>query len=357
MSMRIGVYAIAKNEEQFVQSWYESAREADVLLIADTGSADDTVAKARSLGITVVELALSPFRFDDARNASLAALPRDLDFVVALDLDEQLQPGWRTAIENAPTGATRLRYQYTWNWNEDGTPGLQYGGDKIHARHGYRWKHPVHEVAVKYDGPEVQAWVPLEIHHHADNSKPRSQYLPLLEMSVREDPHDDRNAFYLAREYFNYGMTDKARTEFVRYLNLPTAAWEAERAAAFRYLAKCDPENADLMLQRALNESPRREVLVDLAKHHHDRGEWEQCFEAATAALNIHSKPLDYLCEDFAWGPAAADYAAVAAYWLGKYGEAVQYGQQAIDAAPQDERLIRNLSFYKEKVHGDIHSN
>jgi hypothetical protein len=47
--MKVAVYTIALNEEAFVQPWYESAKDADYLLIADTSSTDRTVelAKAR----------------------------------------------------------------------------------------------------------------------------------------------------------------------------------------------------------------------------------------------------------------------------------------------------------------------
>ena len=34
--MKIAVYTIAKNEEQFVEAWYNSAKDANYLLIADT---------------------------------------------------------------------------------------------------------------------------------------------------------------------------------------------------------------------------------------------------------------------------------------------------------------------------------
>ncbi len=48
--MRIAVYTIALNEEKHVKRWYESAKDADYLLIADTGSTDKTVEIAESLG-------------------------------------------------------------------------------------------------------------------------------------------------------------------------------------------------------------------------------------------------------------------------------------------------------------------
>ena len=45
--MKIAVYAISKNEEQFVDRFCASAADADVILIADTGSTDGTVERAR----------------------------------------------------------------------------------------------------------------------------------------------------------------------------------------------------------------------------------------------------------------------------------------------------------------------
>ena len=344
--MKIAVYTIALNEEQFVWDWYNSAKDADCLLIADTGSTDNTVALAKSLGIEVVPISISPWRFDDARNASLAALPKDIDICISLDMDEVLLPGWREKLEGIKPETTRPRYKYTWSWNEDGTPGLEYGGDKIHARHGYRWKHPVHEVLVTDRIEEVQEWTDLEIHHHPDNSKPRSQYLPLLELSVREDPKDDRNAFYYARELFFYGQNEVATKEFIRYLELPNARWGAERSAAYRYLAKCNPNFADQYLVGAIREAPeRREAYVEMAKWYYNNGQWESCYHYAKNAILIREKPLDYLCEDFAWGALPHDLLAISAYNLGKIEEAIEHTRSAIEFS-NDERLNNNLNYY-----------
>ena len=124
--MKIAVYTIALNEEQFIEKWYESANDADYLLIADTGSTDSTVEKAKELAINVVSISVKPWRFDVARNASLAYIPADIDYCIALDMDEILLPGWRQELEGMlEKGITRPRYKYTWSWNNDGSPGLQ----------------------------------------------------------------------------------------------------------------------------------------------------------------------------------------------------------------------------------------
>lgn len=348
--MKIAVYTIALNEEHFVEPWFESAKEADYLLIADTGSTDGTVEKAKSLGIVCHTISVKPWRFDDARNASLSLLPTDIDYCIALDMDEVLISGWREHLENVPTQTTRPRYKYTWNWLEDGSPGLQYGGDKIHKRHGYRWKHPVHEVLVADRINQVEHWVDLEIHHHADSTKPRSQYLPLLSQSVKEDPWDDRNAFYYARELYFYGQFEQAIEEFKRHLSLPRAVWKPERAASMRYLAKMHVGDArEEWLMKAHKEDPtRREALVELCQYYYDTEAWTKCYQSANLALAIKEKPLDYLCEEFAWGSLPYDLASVAYYNLGKKEKALEYGTKALELNPTDERLKRNLVFYSE---------
>jgi glycosyltransferase involved in cell wall biosynthesis len=349
--MKVAIYTIALNEEQFVEKWYESAKDADYLLIADTGSTDSTVAKAEALGINVIKISINPWRFDDARNASLSAIPSDIDYCIPLDMDEVILPGWRKELEKAlEDEVTRPRYKYTWSWNSDGTPGLQYGGDKIHARKGYRWKHPVHEVIAADRMQEKQGWYDIEIHHYPDSTKSRGQYLPLLKLSTVEDPNDDRNAYYYARElYFNREFED-ATKEFLRHLSLPTAKWAPERAASYRYLAKCNPAEAKGYLLKAIQEDPnRREPRVELANYAYLTKDWTLCYEQSLKALEIKEKPLDYLCEDFAWKDLPHDLASISAWNLGKTQEAIDQVVLAITYNSKDARLRDNLEFYNKQ--------
>lgn len=351
---RVAVYTIALNEEKFVERWYESAKEADYLLIADTGSTDGTRETAIKLGINVIDVTVRPWRFDDARNASLVAIPEDIDYCIALDMDEVLLPGWKNHLVDAlHNGWTRPRYQYTWSWEDrdETIPGLQYGGDKIHSRKGYRWVHPVHEVLWSYgDTKETQGWVGLEIHHHPDNTKSRGQYFPLLKMAVDERPEDDRNAYYYARELFFHGMYEEAAKEFKRHLSLPTAVWAPERAASMRYLAKIEPENREEWLIKAIQQAPgRREPLVEMAQHLYSVESWGSCLHYAKKALEIKEKPLDYLCEAFAWGALPWDLAAISSYYDGNKKLALEYGLKALELDPENIRLKNNLKFYSEE--------
>lgn len=343
--VRIAVYTIARNEAQFVARWAESCKEADVRIILDTGSDDDTVSRAKALGITAYSANIKPWRFDDSRNAALALLPPDIDLCVSLDMDEILLPGWREEIEKAHTaGATRVAYNYAWTVDDSGTPAHTFRTDKIHARFGYRWRHPIHE-AIMPTGDEQRHESSIWIHHLADNSKPRAQYLPLLEMAARESPECARTLFYLAREYTFYARPADAAPVFKKYLTLST--WPVERAHAYLHLAKCEPARRLEWLYHALAETPqRRDVLLALSQYHSETKNWEMALAMAINALKITERPTDYLCQPESWTWLPFDLAATAAYWLGLKNTSIEFGKKALALNPDDERLLRNMEFY-----------
>lgn len=352
--MKIAVYTIALNEEKHVERWYNSVKDADYVLIADTGSTDKTVEIAESLGVNVVKALIKPFRFDVTRNVALASLPADIDYCISLDMDEVLTEGWREAFSGLPTLAPDASFigrpTLTWNFTPDGLPGLQYGADRVHSRWGVTWRQPAHEIISTY-GEFRETRLPMDfgIYHFPDKTKPRSQYLGLLKMAVDEQPYSDRNAYYYARELFYYGLYEQATQEFKRHLELPTAVWRPERASSMRFIGKMNPAEAAEWFEKAAKESPgRREPFVDLAKHYYDKSDWENCYKYAQKALDITEKLLDYMCEEESWGWLPWDLAAISLWNLGgeHKNKAAEYGKVAVELAPSDERLKKNLEFY-----------
>ena len=106
-----------------------------------------------------------------------------------------LHPGWRATLERAwQPGAGQATYRYTWSFNPDGSEGVVFWYEKAHARYGYQWIHPVHEV-LKWVGEGVPGPTVtvegMQLDHHPDPTKSRGQYLPLLELSVEEEHIDD----------------------------------------------------------------------------------------------------------------------------------------------------------------------
>lgn len=356
--MKIAVYTICKNEEKFVERWYESTKDANYHILTDTGSTDKTVEIAKSLGITVHQIALKPFRFDDARNASLNLVPEDVDYCIALDVDEVLAPGWREALNEAfVEGIDRPLYRRIESFDEEGKPKSEFNGFKVHRRFGIRWHYPIHEVPHWYDPSreEVQKYIEgFEVHHHQDEGKSRSQYLPLLEMAVKENP-DSRNLYYLGREQCTYEQYEESAKNLKAYLEL--SKFKQERAAACRMLSKCEPDNAEEWLMQGCEEWPCRESYLALANWYYTEHQWEECNLVAKQAQQFTTKPMEFLAENWAWGEMADDLIAISAWQLGNYEEAVQHGEKAAALAPDNERLQSNVTFYRSKLDANIQSD
>lgn len=352
MSLKICVYAISKNEEMFVERFCKSAKDADLILIADTGSDDATTKLAKKHGAKVHQICITPWRFDDARNAALALVPKDIDVCVSLDLDEELQPGWREEIERVWTeDTTRLRYGFDWG------AGIVFKYEKIHARHGYRWTHPCHEYPIPYLINEQYADTDmLMVIHKPDPTKSRGQYLHLLEMSVKEDPYDPRNAFYYARELSFHGQWQRSIDECRRYLDLPAANWPNERCYAYRVISRCQDalgnwDAAMAAARQAVIEAPgTREPWCEVAKLAYTRHRWAECYGAAMSALAIEQREWVYTVDPAVWGSLPHDYASIASFHLGMMEEALNHAQIAANLSPEDERLQENVKMIKAEI-------
>lgn len=356
---KIAVYAICKNEEKFIDRWVDSMNEADIIVVADTGSTDNTVEKLKSRGVDVHVIEVKPWRFDKARNLALDFIPQDVDICVSTDLDEIFEKGWREKLENAwAPGTTRLFYSFVGSYHPDGRPDKVFLKEKIHDRHLYRWSRPVHEI-LEYigEGSEVNNSDPsILLNHYPDIGKSRGQYLPLLELTVEEFPQDDRSMHYLGREYMFAGMYDKAIETLQRHLNMPNAGWIEERCASMRfisrsYLFKGDKDKAKEWLFKAIEQAPHtREPYLDLARLYQGEENWEGLRTMVKAALSITHQANSYLVEPSCWDYTLYDLGGLSCFYLGFFEESLEYAARALEIAPYDGRLKSNYEVVKAKV-------
>lgn len=347
--MKIAVYTIARNEANQVRPYIDSCRDADVVVVADTGSTDGTPELLRREGAIVQQVVVKPWRFDVARTTALCLVPGDVDVCICLDLDERLTPGWRQELERCwAQGTTRLRYWYVWNWKAPGVPDTVFRNDRIHARGGYVYRYPSHEV-LRCTGTEVMAESELTIHQFPQ-MKERPDDLPLLELAVRED-RCARTVFYLGREEWQRRTWQRAVTILQEYLTLHDARWASERSHAMRmigvsYQRLGDVSTARSWLMRACAEDARlRENWIDLAQLCHDQQDWADGYAAALKALAISERPRHYFSFGYAWGERAHDLASVCAWYLGLKAQAAEYVCQALALNPEEPRLVGNAAF------------
>lgn len=351
--MKIVVYGICKNEEKFARRWMASMGEADEVVVLDTGSNDRTVELLRKEGAKVVEESISPWRFDVARNRSLELVPEDADICVCTDLDEVFHPGWRKALENAwDAECSQASYRYTWNFTPQGQEGIVFWIEKIHARHGFRWVHPVHEVlqwvGEKRPGKKIPV-AGIQLDHLSDPEKSRSQYLPLLELSVSEEPLDDRNVHYLGREYLYRGRWDDCIRTLKHHLLMPESTWKDERAASMRYIARAyqhkgQASTAKNWYLQAIAQAPGlREAYMELAWMLYKEEEWAGVLYFTGCALKITERPKTYVSESFAWGGLPYDLRSIAFDRLGLQKEGLAEAKKALELEPENERIRKNI--------------
>jgi glycosyltransferase involved in cell wall biosynthesis len=349
--LKICVYAISKNEEQFINRFYECAKDADMILLADTGSTDGTVDLAKELGINVYNISVIPWRFDLARNTALSLIPGDYDVCVSLDLDEKLTPGWRAEIERiwVKNETTIMRYI------EEVSPGEKMRYEKIHSRHGYYWDNICHELLTKDPRLKINAVESDEtlVIHTPDLSKPRTFYVDMLKADSLRCPKDARKVLMLARELHHFGNLEEAITEFDRYLDMPDDKIEHDTAFAYRMVAKSMDklgftDEAIKAARKATHEVPYyRESWLDLAELCVKHSMYNEAFYAATTALSITERNHWYTCDKMAYGFKLYDLAAVAAWNLGIKEKALEYGLKAVELEPEDQHLKDNLKFYQ----------
>ncbi len=356
--LKVCVYAICKNEEKFVNRWMDSMSEADKVFVLDTGSTDRSVLLLKKRGAIVKSEIINPWRFDNARNLSLDMVDEDCDICVCTDLDEVFNQGWRDKVEQAwKENITRIKYPYIWNFDKENRPQTFFYLDKIHSRKDYMWTHPVHEVLSNIHHNERFGIVhTIVLNHHADDTKSRSSYLPLLELSVKEDPEDDRNMHYLGREYMFHRRYQEAIDTLLKHLSLKSAKWKDERCASMRFIARCylflnRKEEAKMWLKKAIKEAPyMREGYTELAKLYYYLKKYKLAIKYYQKALAICTKSQSYINEAFCWDGTIEDDLSVCYYYVGDYKKSLQYVNKALEYKPNEDRIQKNKMLIETKV-------
>jgi len=256
---------IVKNEERALSRCLDSvASLAAEVIIVDTGSTDATPAIAAGYGAKVTAFDFSVVDFAAARNHALARASGR--WILVLDADEILDPGSAPLIrdlvarnENAGYYFERLNRQL----NSDRLT-TDYVVRLFPNRPGHRYRGRVHETidaSIRAGGGQLLRSA-IRIHHDfASDPETRRRrnlwYIGILNEEIAADPGDSSRLVFLAAEYHQLGMFDKAAEIAERIAGMRPLDPEAHlHAGVYHLLYKVDRERARSDLMEALRLRP-----------------------------------------------------------------------------------------------------
>lgn len=369
MNNKICVYAICKNEIQFVDKWLDSMAEADYIVVLDTGSTDGTFEKLKNdPRVTKVEQKIyDPWRFDNARNDALLLCPEDTEIFVSTDLDEVFDSGWAEPLREHWVRGIHVRalYKYAWSHNSKGEPERVFYYDKIHGPNWY-WKAPVHEYLTsdEYDeeytkSHSLDLFNIIFLHHHPDQSKSRGSYLPLLELRAKEDPNDYNGLYYYAHELYYRGYYEKSISVLDDILNddrFEGIRTPLEVAACYLFMGDSflglnSQEAAISAYNSAISAEPTyREPYLQLAKVYLDKGYNNIAIGIVKDAMEKSYRHYTWLERDLSWKEEPYDILALAYSTIGDYKSAYNNAVKALMENTSNERLLYNAKAIGDKL-------
>lgn len=353
---KICVYAIAKNEAKFAEAWYNSMKEADLVIVLDTGSEDDTVNILCSLGATVYTKDYDHFRFDVARNDSLHLVPEEYNICVCTDLDERFEPGWADLLRKHWDDEKHLRalYPYVHDHLDDGSEGFIFTLDKIHSRKNSYWKFAVHEILFVDGYDETKALYfedGVRLHHYPDLTKSRANYINLLRERIEEDPSDSLGILQYGMELQNHGMFREAIEAYEEIVYSKYSDFSPiEVAGSFCHLGECyeaieDQKKAVANYLAGITEDPLyRESYYCLAKAFMFAGMYDMAIGIALQGLETSVRRYHWIEGVFTWAWGLYDILWRCYYQKGEYEKAFAYVALALQTEPGNPTLQESYS-------------
>jgi glycosyltransferase involved in cell wall biosynthesis len=305
----VAVYGIYKNEQKFIKRFLDSVQDADEIILCDTGSEDNTNQIINQykkdyphINLKIYSIFVSPWRFDDARNASLSLVNPNIDICISLDIDEYLMDGWKEyLIGQWEPGYTRYNHKFKTIWPNRSIS--EHWHERIHIRTGYTWKLPIHEI-LEYTGQEIVKWLPdFWIYQEPDHDKARSTYLPLLEQSVKERKDIWKSWSFLAIEYLAVGIYEEALNAIDKALGLENSDKSyLYKMKYFVFKANNQSDLALISLDNAIQQMPeRREPYFEKALYLHELGRNIEAYFYLKQSEKLVNKITDYHYNPAAW--------------------------------------------------------
>lgn len=385
--MNFSICLIARNEEQtlprMVASLKEYQERGGEILVLDTGSKDNTAQVARDLGCIVHEVGDkfrivvddglagqinsrfiveneepvikagdSMFDFASARNYIADFASNDM--IATPDCDEIWTKFDIDKLEEVINeGYEQLEYNFVFSHDANGNPLIKFRHCKFYNRKKLKWQGIIHEVLV---GEAKKIFLDeniIKLEHYQNEKTNRSGYLKGLAVDCYNNPDNDRNSHYFAREMMYNGRLKSAIQEFKRHIKMNR--WDQENAQSMLYIGDCYRDMGDIdeafkwWLKTADKCPNKREPFMRLAEHYWKQGKAEQVILYAETALLLDQLPFysnyqpyyEYLPHELLYW----------AYWqVGKKEKSKEHYDKACAYNPKNPKYLSDRQFYYEPL-------
>ena len=230
MIPRLSVAMIVKDEESCLGMCLESVRDADEIVVVDTGSTDRTKEIAAGYTDRIHDW---PWRDDFAAARNQALRHATGDWVLSIDADEVLEAGGMDRLRRRVASETHRTLSL--EVVAAGTGASHWFPRAFRREPGIFWRGAIHETLSVVE--DNRGDVRITYGSSAAHAKDPDRSLRILRREVARDPSATREVFYLAREYWYRGDFASAAHWYGDYLT--RATWHPEMADAHLMLARC----------------------------------------------------------------------------------------------------------------------
>lgn len=228
---KISAVLIVKNEEALLARCLESVKEADEIIVVDTGSTDSTIEVAKKYTDKVYDDFTWCDDFSAARNH--ARLKATGDYILSIDADEFLHD-FSKVREAAELGldAFNVRMQL-----EGSNPVQFFYFPRLFRNVPHiRWVGAIHNCL--NIGPTQDSEVVITYGSSPAHNLDPDRTMRILEKEIAERGNDaPREMYYLGIEYWRKKMFEKANEILGKYVQIAYSL--PEKADAFLLMARC----------------------------------------------------------------------------------------------------------------------
>lgn len=351
---------IIKDESKVICRCLESVKPIiDYWVIVDTGSTDGTQEMVKNFMKDIPgELHETTWvNFEHNRNHALDLARDKGDYILFIDADEELVYEKDFQLPNLEKDFYYITSKYG---------GSNYVRNQmIKSSLNWKWRGVVHEIVWSDQARNYE--ILNGVHNfirpfQGCRSRDEKKYwndAMALEKALKKNPNNTRDVFYLAQSYRDCGELELSIKNYERRIALggwdQEVFWSMFQIGKMQQQLKMDPKVFTESLLKAYVYRPiRAEPLYYLANHYRSSGDHLTAYLISSLALKVPYPDDILFVERWVYDYGLLMEFSVAAYWLQKYGDALQASIKILECKDLPEhvrsRTLENMRWIQKQI-------